>query len=204
MPTAVRKFFLAAHVLFSIGWIGAVASFLALALVGLASPDELSVRSMYVSMDIVGWRIIVPLCLAALATGLIQGLATPLGLFRHYWILLKLGATVVLTALLMLHMRPTERLAAAAMHGSLGGSGLHQLQLQLAVDAAGALFALIALAALAIYKPRGLTPYGKRKLTPTSGPDAATALIPRWAIIFSAGSIATLVAVRILSGVGHH
>ncbi len=37
MTPGLRKFVLTAHIVFSVGWIGAVAAFLALAIVGLTS-----------------------------------------------------------------------------------------------------------------------------------------------------------------------
>lgn len=199
MPPRLRKLALTAHVAFSVGWLGAVAAFLLLAVVGLTSAEEETVRAMYLAMDLVGWRVIVPLCFAALLTGVVQALATPWGLFRHYWILLKLTATVLLTILLMLHIQPTGRLAALAAAGTVFAPALHALQLQLAVDAAGALLGLIAVLALAVYKPQGLTPYGARKL------DAAALAgrAPLWVKIFVIGAVLSVIAVRTLSGVHH-
>jgi hypothetical protein len=127
----MRKLALTAHVTFSVGWLGAVVGFLALAIAGLTSSNEQMVRSAYVSMDLIGWRVIVPLCLASLLTGLVQALGTPWGLFRHYWVLLKFAATAVLTILLMVHMQPTRRggaLGAPSAHTRGGGQKLqHEL-----------------------------------------------------------------------------
>jgi hypothetical protein len=199
MQPWLRKLALTAHVTFSIGWLGAVAGFLALAVAGLTSSSEQMVRSAYMSMDLIGWRVIVPLCFASLVTGLIQALCTPWGVFRHYWVVLKLTVTVVLTILLMVHMQPTRRLAAVASEGAVSGAALDQLQVQLAVDAAGALLGLIAVAALAVYKPRGLTQYGARKLGETGG-----GRVPTWAIAFVILAIVSLIGVRTLSGAGGH
>ena len=200
MAPWLRKLALTAHVTFSVSWLGAVAAFLLLAVKGLTSSDQQTVRAMYLSMDLVGWRVIVPLCFAALLTGLIQGFATPWGLFRHYWVLLELAVTALLTILLMLHLQPTRRLAAVAAETAISGPALHALQLQLAVDAAGALFALVAVAALALYKPRGLTRYGARKL----GADPLLARAPLWVKAFLIGVVLSLIAVHTLSGVGAH
>src|SRR5581483_8472506 len=157
MTSWLRKLALTAHVTFSVSWLGAVAGFLALAVAGLISTDEQRVRSACMSMDLIGWLVIVPLCLASLLSGLVQALGTPWGLFRHYWVLLKLVVTGALTILLMVHMQPTRRLAAVAAQTAVSGADLHQLQIQLAVDAAAALVALLAVVTLAVYKPRGVT-----------------------------------------------
>jgi hypothetical protein len=206
MRPGIRKLALTAHVTFSVGWLGAVAGFLALAVAGLTSANEQIVRSAYLSMDLVGWLIIVPLCFASLVTGLVQALGTSWGLFRHYWVLLKLVVTFVLTLLLMVHMQPTKRLAAVAIEAALSGSTLHALQMQLAVDGAAALVALLVTVTLAVYKPRGVTRYGASKL----GEKGASERIdrsgrpPTWVIVFVIIGIASLIAVKTFSGAGSH
>ena len=81
MTPALRKLTITAHVAFSIGWLGAVAAFLALSIAGLTSNRADMVRSAYLSVDLIGRFVIVSMCFAALATGLLQALATPWGLF---------------------------------------------------------------------------------------------------------------------------
>ena len=55
LTTRLRKVVLAAHVTSSVGWLGAVAAFGALALAGLTSQDPVLVRSAYVAMNLTGW-----------------------------------------------------------------------------------------------------------------------------------------------------
>ena len=90
MSPGVRKFALTAHVTSSVGWLGAVAAFLALAVVGLTSQDAQTVRATYLVMEPAGWVVLVPLAFASLLTGLVQSLGTTWGLSRHYWVLFKL------------------------------------------------------------------------------------------------------------------
>jgi hypothetical protein len=52
VPPLPRKFALTAHVTFSVGWLGAVAAFLALAIAGLTSPDAQMVQAAYLAMDL--------------------------------------------------------------------------------------------------------------------------------------------------------
>ena len=68
-----------AHITFSVGWFGAVVPYLALTIAGLASHDVQVVRAAYLSMDLIGWYVIVPFSLAALLTGLVQSLGTEWG-----------------------------------------------------------------------------------------------------------------------------
>ncbi len=70
MKPRLRKLGVTAHVTFSVGWLGADAGFLALAIAGLISQDAQMVRAAYLAMDVIGWFVIVPFSFAALLTGL--------------------------------------------------------------------------------------------------------------------------------------
>ena len=163
MTVSLRKFALTAHVTSSVGWFGAVAAFLALAIAGLTSTDAQVVRSAYLAMHVVTWFVIVPMSLAALFTGVIQSLGTSWGLFRHYWIVTKLLLTFLATVVLLVHTQPVDKIAAVAAVTPLSSGDLWQLRLQLVGDASAALFVLFATTMLSVYKPWGLTPYGIRK-----------------------------------------
>lgn len=163
MTPWLRKFALTAHVTASVGWIGAVACFLALAVRGLKSEDGQLVRSAYLAMELTGWLVIAPLSVASLVTGLVQSLGTAWGLFRHYWVLMKLVINVLASVLLLVHMQPTSRLAAVAAKETLADTALRGLRTQLVGDASAALLALLVATTLSVYKPRGMTPYGWRK-----------------------------------------
>ena len=96
------------------GWLGAVAGFLALAIAGVSSDDPQTVRAAYLAMHLITWFVIVPLSFAALLTGLVQSLGTSWGLFRHYWVVAKLGLTVVATIILLAHTQPIGQVATVA------------------------------------------------------------------------------------------
>jgi hypothetical protein len=163
MTPALRKFGLTAHVTSSVGWFGAVAGFLALAVSGLTSQDAQVVRAVYLAMNLIGWSVIVPLSLASLLTGLVQSLGTSWGLLRHYWVVIKLLITVFATILLLVHMQPVGHLARAVATTTLASGELAGLRIQLVADAGAALVALLLAATLSVYKPRGLTQYGRRR-----------------------------------------
>jgi hypothetical protein len=155
MSPGLCKIALSAHVLSSVGWVGAVAGFLALAVTGISSPDSPSVRGVYLAMDLTTWYVIVPLAFASLGTGIISSVGTPWGLFRHYWVVIKLLVTVFSTIILMIHMRPIEALASAATRGNLD-STLRSPQEMMVTASAVAVVALIVLTALSVFKPRGV------------------------------------------------
>lgn len=163
MTPGVRKLALTAHVTASVGWLGSVAAFLALAVAGLTSQDAPRVRAAYLAMEMTGWFVIVPLSFASLVTGLVQSLGTTWGLFRHYWVVIKLLINVFASVLLLVHMRPTTYLAGVAATTTLSTTDLRGLRVQLVADAGAALVILLVATVLSIYKPRGLTPYGRRQ-----------------------------------------
>ena len=163
MPPIARRVALAAHVVLSVGWLGAIAAFLALAIAGLNATDAVLVRSAYVAADMITWTAIVPLSAAAILTGLVQSLGTSWGLFRHYWVLIKLILTLAAGGLLLLHTTPIAYVANAAAIRVLGSGDLHRVRLQLVGDAVLALLTLIVVTTLSVFKPKGLTPYGYRR-----------------------------------------
>ncbi|MEU2117958.1 hypothetical protein ABZ567_20430 [Streptomyces sp. NPDC016459] len=162
-PPRLRKLMLTLHVTSSVGWLGAVAAFLTLAIAGLTSSSSQTVRGAYLAMDVVGWYVIVPFSVACLLTGLVQSLGTAWGLLRHYWVIAKLLITVVATLLLLVHMQPVGHLADAAARAALAGGELEGMRFQLIADAAAALLVLLAATALSVFKPRGVTRYGRRR-----------------------------------------
>lgn len=212
MTPGVRKFALTAHVASSVGWLGAVAAFLVLSIVGVTSPKAETVRGSYIAMDLVGLYMIVPLSLAALLTGVIQGLGTQWGLFRYYWVITKLGLTIAATGLLLLHQFTAVAEAARRALGAKAGAlpNVDSVGTQLIVDAAAAIALLLVTTTLSVYKPWGKTSYGRREedqRIPTSGALAAPAPLPLGLRIFLAivgVIVATILVVHLAGGGLHH
>ncbi len=162
MSPGLRKFALTVHVASSVGWLGAVGGFLALSITGLTSDDAQTVRAVYLAMAAVGWYVLVPLSFASLLTGIVQSLGSPWGLFRHYWVLAKLAINVFATVVLVMYMQTLDYFADLATATS--GGDLDDLRTASpAIHAGGALFLLLVATTLSIYKPRGVTRYGRRK-----------------------------------------
>lgn len=163
MTPRVRMVALTIHVTASVGWLGAVAAFLALSIAGLTSGDAEMMRGAYLGMQLITWAVIIPLSGACLVTGVIQSLGTAWGLFRHYWVVAKLVIAVAASILLLLHTQPIQTVAAVAAQRPLSSTDLRQLRIQLVADAIAALVALAAATTLSVFKPQGLTRYGRRK-----------------------------------------
>jgi hypothetical protein len=177
MAPSFRKFVRTAHIIFTVGWLGTVAAFLALAIAGLTSQDAQIARAAYLSMELITRFVIVPLSFAPLlVTGPLLSLGTPWGLFRHYWILVKLLINILSTLILLVHMQPITHLSRVASAGTLSSND-RGLQVEMVVASSAALFALLVATGLAVYKPRGMTSYGWRKQYEerTVSPDVDTA-----------------------------
>jgi hypothetical protein len=164
MTPGLRKFALTAHVISSVGWLGAVAVFLAHAILGVTSQDPQLVRAVYLVMEPAAWLILVPLAFASLLTGIVQSLGTTWGLFRHYWVLFKLLINVFATIVLLMYTQTLGYLADLARQATLSSDDLGLLQTpSVVIHAALALLVLLVATVLAVYKPRGMTLYGRRK-----------------------------------------
>ena len=164
MAPPLRKFVLTVHIITSVGWIGAAAAFLPLAIIVLSSQDNQVVRSAYLAMDVIARFIIVPSSLGAFLTGTVLSLFTPWGLFRHYWVLLKFLINVVAILVLLSYMNTLSQLVGVATKATLSSAALLGLRAPTSVaHAGGALLFLLVATVLSVYKPRGLTRYGWRK-----------------------------------------
>jgi hypothetical protein len=163
MSSGLRKAALTAHVMSSIGWFGAVAAFLALAIAGMISQDQELVRAAYLVMGLITRFVIVPLAFASLLTGVVSSLGTKWGLFRYYWVLMKLVLTILATLVLLVHTQPIDHLVSAAAKTAVLSADLHGAQFQMVVASSLALVVLLVLTVLSVYKPRGMTPYGQHK-----------------------------------------
>jgi hypothetical protein len=158
MPPRLRKIVLTAHVANSVGWLGAVCAYLALDVTAVSSQDVQTVRGAYAAMEVTVWYVIVPLALASVLIGLVNALGTPWGLFRHYWVLVKLLLTVFAATVLLIEAQTVSRLAEVAASSAdpreLPGTLLHSI---------GGLVVLLIILILSVFKPRGVTRYGWRK-----------------------------------------
>ncbi|APO68072.1 hypothetical protein IE4872_CH02462 [Rhizobium gallicum] len=163
MTPGFRKIALVTHIISSVGSLGAVAGFLALAIVGLTSQDIPVTRSPYVAMEVIALFVVLPLVFASLLTGLVQALGTTWGLFRHYWVLVKLLLTLFTLIVLLLQMDGISYMATASTETTLLNTDLVGLRRSLVIHAAGGLIVLLATTMLSVYKPHGMTRHGWRK-----------------------------------------
>jgi len=158
MAAPLRKLGLTLHVVVSIGWLGAIVAFLAMAVASL-SKDAALARAAYLAMGVIARAVLLPLSAATLLSGVAQSLGSKWGLFRYNWVVAKLALTILAVVGLVIHQQTAiveaGRLAAVAS-SALASPRLHQLSIQLVNDASFAIVVLVAITAISIYKPWGL------------------------------------------------
>jgi len=176
LSPGLRKAALAAHLALSIGWIGAIAAYLALDLTAATGADPQVLRAAYLGMGYIADSVIVPLALGALLTGLLVSLGTKWGLLRHWWVVVSLALTTFATVVLLVETGTVAAYAAVAADPTASDTELRALGTTLVHSVGGALVLLVVLV-LNIYKPPGLTPYGWRKQREERG--AASSHRPR-------------------------
>jgi hypothetical protein len=162
MTPRLRKFALAVHITLAVGWVGAVAGYIALDVAAATSQDVQTLRAAYLAMELIAWYVIVPLAFASLLTGLVMSLGTKWGLLRHYWVLISFLLTIIATVVLLVETQTISYFADIAADPTTSSDDLRALGNTL-VHSVGGTVVLLVILVLNVYKPRGMTPYGWRK-----------------------------------------
>ena len=163
MTPGLRKLALTVHIASSVSLLGAVGAFLALAIAGLFGQSPQMMRAAYLATELIAWFVIVPLAFASLLTGVVQSIGTHWGLIQHYWVLAKLLFTGFVVIILLLQMKSIGYLGDTAEKMGLTNVDLLDVRMSLVAHAGGGLLVLLIPTALSVYKPRGMTRYGRRK-----------------------------------------
>lgn len=95
---------------------------------------------------------------------MISAVGTPWGLVRHYWVVLKLVLTVLATAVLLVQLAPIKALAALAADPAAVAADFAGARRSL-IHSVGGLIVLGVIQVLGIFKPRGVTRFGRRAAT---------------------------------------
>ena len=96
-------------------------------------------------------------------------------MFRHYWVLISLVLTIVATVVLLQHMQTVSFFAGVAaetdsvdlggLRGGLRGELLH---------GGIGLLVLLVIEVLNVYKPQGMTAYGRRRVSQVALPSRSS------------------------------
>ena len=146
MTPRLRRTVLTVHIVASVGLLGELAGYFAIALRASTTDDPALAAASYDLLAMFSAAFGIPLSMLTLLTGIALGLGTKWGVFRHGWVTIKLGliASVIVVGALVIGP------SVDAMRDGGGGretvvlvaSGYDVLALSLAV-------------ALSVFKPRG-------------------------------------------------
>lgn len=159
MRKRTRQLLVFLHVAVSVGWMGAGAANVVLAVTAASTGSGEVSRVCYFMIDRIDVFLVIPLAFAALGSGVVLSLVTPWGLTRYWWVLGKLVLTVGVIVYSTFGVGVwVERSAEATARG-----GSSDVAVLLAYGAAAniALFLLMTWASVA--KPWGTTPWTARR-----------------------------------------
>lgn len=132
---------LTTHVTSSEGWLGTAAAFQALAIAAVKSQQADAVRGFYLAIELIGWYVILPFCVASLVSGVVMSLGTPWGLFRHYWVLMRFLITIAAALILFGFTQTLSSLGHLATHPAASMGDLGNLKQSPVLHSGGGLVA---------------------------------------------------------------
>jgi hypothetical protein len=143
-----RKLLLSVHVATAVSVLG---TDLVLLVLGISSVSGADPRTIYPAADLIATWLLAPLAVVALGTGVLLGLLTQWGLFRYWWVTIKLTLTAILTGVILFVLVPGLGARADAANAARAFTAAERLPLALAP--AGGVALLILMVVLAVYKP---------------------------------------------------
>lgn len=162
-----RQALLAAHVLSSAAWLGMAVMFVALSLLALRAANVRDAQTIYESMAFFDQTMLPWANVAATTSGFALGVTTKWGIVRHWWVVIKVLISFAILGIAFGFLHDAlERSAAEAAHLATVGGAVSD------VDSSGqvvlwgftlALVSLIGAMLLSLYKPRGMTWWGRRQ-----------------------------------------
>jgi hypothetical protein len=160
-----RKPVMVLHVIAGISWMGVDIALLSLLITARTTNDPAMVVSGFNAIGIIVPVAVPPLSLLILFTGVLQGLGTPWGLVRYWWVVVKLILSLIMTVLVFVSLLPGVRamavlsdttISADALRASLGS-----LPTGLMFPPIVSFLMLGTAAILSIFKPWGRTPWSR-------------------------------------------
>jgi hypothetical protein len=145
-----RKLLLTVHVVATVSVLG---TDLVLLVLGLSSLNGADLRTIYPAAHLVGARLVAPLAVLSLTTGLLLGVLTPWGLFKYWWVTIKLAITTVLTGVVLFVLVPRLGAAANVVSGPAPRLLTSAERVPFVIAPAAASTLLLLMVVLAIFKP---------------------------------------------------
>jgi hypothetical protein len=154
LTAPMHKLLLTVHIVASVGWLGVTAAKLVLGVAADREPDAGAAQALLVAIGVVD-RMFPPAAILTLVSGIALGLITKWGIVQYTWVLVKLVLTI---AVPVTAVQIGTRLLVDVQSGAAP---------TLLVWLAGTHIAMLAAATvLSVYKPWGLSWFGRRASKP--------------------------------------
>jgi hypothetical protein len=145
----VYRLLLALHITAAVGALGAELVLLAL---GLAALSGAAPATVFPAAFVAAAYVVRPLAVLTLLTGVVLALASPYGLVRHWWTLIKLAIVLALTGAVFFGLEPS--LAESAGRAAAGAPVLRGQTLLIAAPLIAITLLFVAVL-LGVFKPFG-------------------------------------------------
>ncbi|MEE1788861.1 DUF2269 domain-containing protein [Streptomyces sp. SP17BM10] len=159
LSPVARKWLVVVHLVASVGWLALMLCLLTLAAAALATHDADRLRAAYRAMGLLGDVLVLPLSLLTFGSGVVLGLGTSWGLFRHYWVSTKFWLTLAAlgASVFALPDRLHDAVRAAAAHpvGPVSGADLGFVRYNVVIVPSVALALYLFMVVLSVHKPWG-------------------------------------------------
>jgi hypothetical protein len=156
-----RKGLLTLHIVSAVGLLGSVSGLLVAGIRAATRDDVTEAHTIYELMSVLPFALGIPLSFIALGSGLLLGLTSRWGVLRHWWVTGKLAllTTTILVGALVTGPSIDELVVQTAPGQPGGPSGEWELVAVLGLQ----IVMVLTASTLAVFKPRGATPWGRRR-----------------------------------------
>src|SRR5829696_6520729 len=160
-----RKGFLVVHIVSAGAWIGIDVVMAVVVFTALLGDDDNTKALCYRALELFAVWPLLTTGLVCLASGVVLGLGAKYGLVRYWWVAIKLVLNIVLTALVLVALRPEVSKAAEQSRQFAAGEPASLTVGNLIFPPIVSPTALLIAVVLAVFKPWGLI----RKRSATQG-----------------------------------
>ena len=151
LPPTWRKLLLTLHIAAAAGLIGADLVLLTLGIAGLRGSDPVTI---YPAMSTLAGWVLAPLAVIALITGVLQAVLSAYGLFRFWWVTIKLTITTLLAGLVLFVLVPGLGKVADAAGSPADASVTDTQRLVYVIVPSVAITLVVLMVGLGVFKPR--------------------------------------------------
>lgn len=173
---SARQWLLLTHVVLSVGWLGAGAGNLVIAVTAATTTSPVTRQVCYELINVLDFALVIPLAFGSLASGVLISLATKWGLTRHWWVLIKLVLTlaVIIFSTFGVGVWVEQSIAATAITDAVNPAAT-----PLVAGASANIGAFLFMTWLSIVKPWPRTPWTRRRAFGSTSPTKSRDEIAR-------------------------